>query len=94
MKHRYIFQILIAIDQLVNTLLAGWADETISARTYRLRERSLKWYYLEKFINTLFIFEDLWWWKKTGHFPFIRHCQRSYNTERDREQLPLEYRIK
>lgn len=28
-------QILIAIDQLANTLLGGMADETISARAYR-----------------------------------------------------------
>lgn len=28
-------QILIAIDQLANTLIGGMADETISARAYR-----------------------------------------------------------
>lgn len=42
-------QILIAIDQLGNTLLGGMADETISARCYRN-----KWKRRERFINWLF----------------------------------------
>lgn len=92
MKYNYLIQVLIGLDQLVNTLFGGWADETISARAFRCREKSLRWYYFEKFINALFIFEDLWWWSKVGHFPTIRHCQRSFNAERDREQLPIEYR--
>jgi len=34
-------QVLIALDQLANALLpGGWADETFSARCWRLRERS------------------------------------------------------
>jgi hypothetical protein len=28
-------EILISIDQFVNTLLGGWADETLSARSWR-----------------------------------------------------------
>ena len=28
-------QILIAIDQLINALFGGWADETLSSRAYR-----------------------------------------------------------
>lgn len=37
-------QILIALDQLANTLLAGHADETLSARAYRLsRDRGRHW---------------------------------------------------
>lgn len=43
-------QILIAIDQLVNTLAGGYADETISARAHRS-----KWVFVEKFINLLFL---------------------------------------
>ena len=27
---------LIAVDQLLNTLLGGWPDETLSSRCYRL----------------------------------------------------------
>ena len=32
---RYCSNILIALDQLVNTLLLGWPDETLSSRCYR-----------------------------------------------------------
>ena len=35
MKHPDGFQVMVAIDQLVNTLLGGWADETLSARAWR-----------------------------------------------------------
>jgi hypothetical protein len=40
-------QILIAIDQLANTLVGGMADETISARAHRkgwkIREKVINW---------------------------------------------------
>lgn len=32
---RYIHNLAVSIDQLANTLLAGYPDETISARCYR-----------------------------------------------------------
>ena len=35
-RKRQVKQVLIALDQLANTLLAGHADETLSARAYRL----------------------------------------------------------
>lgn len=35
MRHPDGFQIAVAFDQLVNTLLGGWADETLSARAWR-----------------------------------------------------------
>lgn len=42
-------QVLIAIDQLLNTLVGGYADETVSARAYRKG-----WRRREAFINWLF----------------------------------------
>ena len=37
-------QVLIALDQLANAILAGHADETLSARAYRLsRDRGRHW---------------------------------------------------
>lgn len=42
-------QILIAVDQLFNTLLGGMADETISARAYRN-----KWKRTVAFIDWVF----------------------------------------
>lgn len=44
-----ILQIAIAIDQLGNALLGGYADETISARAHRNR-----WTKTERIINWLF----------------------------------------
>ena len=35
MRHPDGAQIAVAFDQLVNTLLGGWADETLSARAWR-----------------------------------------------------------
>lgn len=32
-------QILVAVDQLANTILGGWADETLSSRLWRNRHR-------------------------------------------------------
>lgn len=34
-RHPDYFQVLVALDQLVNTLAGGYADETISSRAYR-----------------------------------------------------------
>lgn len=47
-------QIAIAVDQLGNTLLGGWADETLSARAYRNRFSSNGWRLLYSLINDVF----------------------------------------
>ena len=47
-------QIPIAIDQLVNTIFGGWADETISCRAYRMQGKSGKFAKLRKLIDALF----------------------------------------
>jgi len=36
---KYISNVLIGVDQLVNTILFGWPDETLSARCGRLGHR-------------------------------------------------------
>ena len=74
MKHPDCFQILIAIDQLINTLFGGMADETLSSRAYRLElERGRSW--ARKLIDALF------WFDKS-------HCKESYESEILRRQLP------
>jgi hypothetical protein len=45
-------QVLIAIDQLLNALLNGWADETLSSRAYR--ESPV----LERVINALLFWDE------------------------------------
>ena len=45
-------QIAVAIDQLVNALLGGMADETLSARAYRTRSP------LERYIDAIFFWDE------------------------------------
>lgn len=77
MKH-WLKQNLIAIDQLVNTLIfAGWSDETLSARCWRGRKKH-PW--ARVLIDALF-------------FPLERkHCYKSFMAEQRRLQSPVEER--
>jgi len=50
MIKKYIHNILISLDQLVNTLLGGDPDETISSRVGKNYDNSI----IEKMINFLF----------------------------------------
>ena len=74
-------QILIAFDQLINTLIYvkgdswGYADETMSSRAWRLRKDNIKIY---KIINGIFF------WQKN-------HCLSSYEDLLARKNLPREY---
>lgn len=70
-------QILIAIDQLGNTLLGGWADETISSRCYRVSKKGIKLPMI--FVDTLLFFDK-------------NHCKTSFINERKRLQSPPEER--
>ncbi|TQK10261.1 hypothetical protein FBX97_0177 [Herbaspirillum sp. SJZ107] len=71
-------EVAVAFDQLVNAILGGYCDETISARAYRLR--AVRPY------NTLRpIIDGLFFWQAD-------HCRASYEAERARSQLPPEYR--
>lgn len=74
-------QIVIAVDQLANTLIAGgYADETISARAHRLALRGSRfWWIVEKGIDLLFFWQP-------------SHCEAAYQSEMQRKQSPQEYR--
>lgn len=72
MSRDYLQQVLIGVDQLANTIFAGWADETISARVYRSRHKR-KWYYVMKFIDALFFMQK-------------NHCYHAYMAEVERKQ--------
>lgn len=67
-----------ALDQLLNALLGGWPDETLSARAYRWR-RDGKRQWAAQAINALFF------WQKD-------HVFSAYGNEQARRQLPPEYR--
>ncbi len=72
-------QILIAVDQLLNALLGGMADETLSASAWRNRDK----HGLYKVIDAMFF------WDRQGP---KRHCELSYEAELLRSQLPKAYR--
>ena len=74
----YAKKILIAADQLVNALLAGWPDETLSSRAYRWEQNGVR-SWPRRFIDRLFFWEQ-------------DHCYQSYISEREGRQLPPELR--
>lgn len=78
-------QSLIAIDQFFNTLVwsraegFGYADETISARAYRLGGAYPRtWGVFEYVIDTLFFWQ-------------VDHCRMAYLAEISRRQYPKAY---
>ena len=72
------FQVAIAFDQLINAAAGGYADETMSARCWRLRaRRPYRW--LRPVIDWIFFWQ-------------ADHCRTAYESERLRSQLPAEYR--
>lgn len=70
-------QIAIAIDQFLNTLLGGWADETLSARMWR--HRGLPWWR-----EARWLVDKLFFWQPN-------HCYQSFVSELQRKQLPEDY---
>ena len=72
-------QFLIGIDQLINTIFGGWADETLSARVYRIQDNSWWWKSWLVIINHIFFWQN-------------NHCRIAYMSELERSQLPPKYR--
>ncbi|MBU3823469.1 MAG: hypothetical protein H9917_01415 [Candidatus Oceanisphaera merdipullorum] len=73
-KDPWLLRIAIGLDQLLNALLGGDIDETLSSRTYRrARGGSKAWQRLELIINRLFFWQT-------------QHCRASYLDERQRRQ--------
>ena len=78
MRHPDGFQICVALDQLVNTIFGGFADETISSRSHRAYvSGKRKW--TRNVINALFFWQ-------------ADHCKEAYESEMSRSQLPPEMR--
>lgn len=72
------FQVAVAFDQLVNTLMGGYADETLSARAWRHHlDGSRTW--------PRWIIDHLFFWQSN-------HCKEAYESELLRKQLPDIYR--
>ena len=88
-------QFAIAIDEALNTLTwakgegFGMADETLSARMWRLGvlEGNKNWYAAMKIVDSIFF-----WDKETDESGnTLRHCELSYISELQRRQLPSHY---
>lgn len=77
MRHPDGFQILVALDQLVNTLFGGMADETLSARAWRHHLKGERTWLVK-------IIDGLFFWQKD-------HCREAYESEVERKQLPAGY---
>ncbi len=75
----YFIDILIAFDQLINTLLGGYPDETISANCYRKKDDFWGWWLAYRFVNLLFFWQE-------------DHCKIAYESEEYNLHLPREYR--
>lgn len=76
---QYLFEVLVGLDQLFNTVLGGWADETMSSRAFRLEEEYWFWHVVRMGIDTVF------YWQTA-------HCFNAYISERMRSQAPPELR--
>lgn len=74
----YAKKILIAFDQLLNAILAGWPDETLSSRAFRWERNGVR-VWPRRLIDRLFFWEQ-------------DHCYQSYISEREGRQLPPELR--
>lgn len=84
-KH-WLYQLFISLDQLLNVCITplqsgAWADETMSARAYRMHAAG-KWWgrVLMPLIDLLFA------WQGPGH------CRSAYLKERERRHSPVEER--
>ena len=77
MTHPDGFQILVALDQLVNTMIGGYADETLSSRAHRRRLRGKG--------GCAWVIDHIFFWQD-------EHCKASYESELERAQLPVEFR--
>ena len=76
----YLKQVLIGVDQLLNTLIGGWADETLSSRAWRHYEKGdYRW--PKRLIDAVLFFDP-------------DHCHQSYLSEIERRQLKPEMRGK
>lgn len=91
-------EVFVSVDQVINAVFGGFADETISARSFRLGNKAKargawdQWRVTWVIADVLFIWQDMAIQYRTGFAPAAGHCERAYQSELDRLQLPPEYR--
>lgn len=74
---RYVINLLISFDQLVNVVFLGQPDETISSRAWRCKDINYFWKYTHKLIDILFFFQ-------------VEHCYNAYLSEVNRKHITTE----
>ena len=80
---QYFINILIAIDQLVTTIVGGYPDESLSSYAYRMHVQNKPWGRIWRpIIDWLFSWQRI----KGGH------CLGAYMEERLRFQFPPDLR--
>lgn len=76
----YAKAVLVALDQLVNAVLGGWPDETLSSRCWRWHRDGVRSWPC-RVLDFLA--------RRLGD---DSHCRESYYSEREGRQLPPELR--
>lgn len=77
----YLQNLAIGFDQMLNTLLGGSPDETLSSRAHRQRAKGQRyWGWAAGAIDKLFFWQD-------------GHCEQSHLSEVRRMQLHPSYRV-
>lgn len=76
MVKRYFLRVLIAIDQLINTVLGGQPDETMSSALWRNKNRSWYHWLAWAFVDMIALL-----------FGDKNHCQSSHEAEQSRKHL-------
>ena len=72
----YLLHLGLAVDQLANALLGGYADETLSARAYRTEQDGRRFGKITRpCIDLLFFWQP-------------EHCKSAMLSEQKRKQLP------
>lgn len=76
----YWLNLFVAIDQLLNALLGGSCDESLSSRAYRTdRDGKAFGKFFRPVIDTIFFWQD-------------RHCYQAYLAEVQRRQYSKNFR--
>lgn len=79
----WLTQVFIALDQLINALLRGWADESLSSRAWRMWVKGKVFGRIFRpLIDVLFVWQSF----------RLDHCERAYNNELRRYNSPPEMR--
>lgn len=81
--------VALGIDQTLNALVNGYADETLSAASFRLSAKSVHWYRFRVIVDILFFWDR----EKRGTIT-VRHCELSWESELYRRHLPDDYKTR